>query len=264
MPPSDHPESPHAPQQQHRTIWLISDTHGHHETLTVPHADAVIHLGDEANRRDPAENLPQSMAFFDWFAALPITDKFFVPGNHSAAIESGLLRPDNYPSINFLIHRSTTWHQWNLFGSPYTPRHGEWSYMRKRSDLDQIWSTISTKTDLLLTHTPPRGVLDLTRSSEGRGLVQAGCTALRRHVETRIRPAVHVFGHLHDERHITNHGTFTTGATHYINAAICDRQCRPKHNGWLLTIDPQDSTAAVQLRVAQTSSESIERRTKIT
>ena len=229
-----------------KTIWVISDTHTRHPDLSIPPADAVIHIGDEANRRDPERNLPQAESFFGWFSDLPIARKIFVPGNHSAAVEAGLICRESYPDVTFLIHESTTYGAWRIFGSPYTPRFGEWSYMRKRSDLDEIWKTIPGHTDWLLTHTPPRGVMDLTTNNDGPGLVQVGCTALWRHVHDRIRPRLHAFGHLHDEKHIQNYGRFSKGRTHYLNAAICDRYARPKHQGWLVSLDDDDPTAEVR------------------
>lgn len=45
-----------------------------------------------------------------------------------------------------------------------------------------------------LTHGPPHRTLDLTKSG-----IHAGCEALKPRVET-IRPAIHIFGHIHEAR----------------------------------------------------------------
>ncbi|MEO8270306.1 MAG: metallophosphoesterase, partial [Aureliella sp.] len=73
-------------------FWFISDTHGEHEGLLVPQeVDAVIHCGDESNAGNAWLNEPESRRFFDWYCGLDVPKKFFVPGNHSTAIEQGLV-----------------------------------------------------------------------------------------------------------------------------------------------------------------------------
>lgn len=57
---------------------------------------------------------------------------------------------------------------------------------------DDAWSgTIPADTDVLVTHTPPRWHLDLPRGM--------GCDFLLKEV-WRVRPRVHVFGHVHAGR----------------------------------------------------------------
>jgi len=47
----------------------------------------------------------------------------------------------------------------------------------------------------LITHGPPNGIGD--RTSEG---VYAGCRHLRREVLNRVRPRLHLFGHIHEAK----------------------------------------------------------------
>ena len=64
-------------------IWHISDTHSLHGQLDVPEGiDIVVHSGDATNWKDPYRNESELRAFIDWFAALPVRNKIFVPGNH--------------------------------------------------------------------------------------------------------------------------------------------------------------------------------------
>ncbi|KAL2858511.1 Metallo-dependent phosphatase-like protein [Aspergillus pseudoustus] len=84
-----------------------------------------------------------------------------------------------------------------IFGSPYTPQHGNWAFQYARADGARMWEEeicIPSDTDILITHGPPRGHLDL-------GFM--GCMGLRRVLwgmkmkgEQRP-PLVHVFGHVH-------------------------------------------------------------------
>lgn len=218
-------------------IWFISDTHGHHASLQVPAVDVVVHCGDESNHGNLWMNEAESRRFFEWFDKLDISNKGFVPGNHSTAVEQGLIRPEEYPSIHFLIHDSITIGGLKFFGSPYTPRFHDWAYMKARNKLDLVWSSIPDDVDVLITHGPPKGVLDITHDIESKGLVQVGCRALRRQVEERIKPRIHAFGHIHDERGINNYGMLTFSETQFINCACCNLRCDLTHNGFVVNVE---------------------------
>jgi predicted phosphodiesterase len=123
--------------------WLISDTHNHHSKLQIPEEiDVVIHCGDESECGNEWLNEPEARDFFDWYAALDVAAKIFVPGNHSTAVEQGLIKPEQYPNVRFLIHEKTELNGLVVFGTPYTPRFFDWAYMRERKDLDVVWQSI--------------------------------------------------------------------------------------------------------------------------
>ena len=218
-------------------IWFISDTHNEHAQLIVPNVDLVIHCGDESESGEPWTNEPESRRFFEWYSALDIPTKIFVPGNHSTAIEKGLIRAEDYPKVTFLIHSQHQWNGLQIFGTPYTPKFFDWAYMRERSDLDIVWQSIPDDIDILVTHGPPKGILDVTRDMDTRKPVHVGSKSLRRHVLDRIKPKVHAFGHIHDERAFTNYGTVTRDQTQFINCSCCDISGRLKNNGYVMEHD---------------------------
>ncbi|MEZ4298758.1 MAG: hypothetical protein R3B70_27655 [Polyangiaceae bacterium] len=82
--------------------------------------------------------------------------------------------------------------------------------------LREIWQKIPEGIDVLLTHGPPHGVLDLTSGHEN-----AGCEDLRAALD-RVRPRLHVFGHIHEGA-----GTQLVGRTLCVNAAICTQEYAP-------------------------------------
>lgn len=218
-------------------LWFISDTHNQHELLNIPDGvDAVLHCGDESDSGNAWLNEPESRRFFDWYSSLRIPTKIFVPGNHSTAVEQGLILASEYPAITFLIHAEFTWKGLKIFGTPYTPMFFQWAYMKERSELDAVWQTIPNDTDILITHGPPKGILDVTRDMDTGDPVHVGSKSLTRHVETRIMPKIHAFGHIHDERGIKNFGTITRGPTQFINCACCDLAGRLKHQGAMIDI----------------------------
>ena len=199
-------------------IWFISDTHCLHENLSIPDVDMVIHCGDESNHSQPEMNEPESKEFFIWYDKLPIKYKIFTPGNHSTAIQAGLVRREDYPTVNFLLHESIDIEGIKIFGSPYTPAYGNsWAYMKKRDRMQLVWDNLP-ECDILITHGPPKGILDLTEDRETGKPIQVGCKSLFNKVKT-IKPKIHAFGHIHDENNFHNYGEYSRWGTKFINCA---------------------------------------------
>ncbi len=220
-------------------IWFISDTHNEHEGLEVPaEIDAVVHCGDESIARYPALNEPEARAFFKWYAALQVPLKVYVPGNHSTAVEQGLIRREEYPDIQFLIHESLEAQGLRFFGTPYTPEFADWAYMKPRRGLGPVWKSIPAEVDILITHGPPKGILDVTKDFDTLELIHVGSQSLTRQVEERIRPKVHSFGHIHDERGVRNYGMLVRDGIRFINCSCCDNVGRLVNNGFVVEIKP--------------------------
>jgi Icc-related predicted phosphoesterase len=59
-----------------------------------------------------------------------------------------------------------------------------------------MFGTIPKGVDILLSHGPPQGILD---QMEGTGRAWGSSKALRKQIEI-VRPTVHLFGHLHEQR----------------------------------------------------------------
>ncbi len=203
-------------------ILAISDTHGFHSQFTKDDFDGIdmiIHAGDESNYKNPGLNANESEDFFRWYNELPVKYKIFVAGNHSTAIEAGLINPRHYESIVYLEHESTTIEGINIFGSPYTPAFCNWSYNIRRSDLDKYWKEIPENTDILITHGPPKGILDLAYDGTGK-LEYCGDAALLKHI-LRVNPVLNVFGHIHNNDDNINAGRRNTHKcrTEFVNAS---------------------------------------------
>ena len=108
-----------------------------------------------------------------------------------------------------------------VYGTPYMPLQG-WAFFRAHGDpIRREWERIpthdsATPIDVLLTHSPPVGHLDVVKNGMNRGQ-HVGCPALLDCVEQRVRPKFHVFGHIHE-----NSGLSTNDETVFINASICN------------------------------------------
>jgi len=201
-------------------ILFISDTHNRHEEIIIPKGtDLIICCGDEANSSNPHINEGECHRFFEWFSALDIEHKVFVPGNHSTAIQAGLVTREDYPSVTFLIHQLAKIEGVNIFGSPYTPSFGKgWAYMKKVNRMQQVWESVPL-CDILVTHGPPKGILDVCEDQAERGrFVHIGCKSLLNKVQ-QLRPAIHAFGHIHDEPDCYNYGALQRDGMTFINAS---------------------------------------------
>ena len=75
-------------------------------------------------------------------------------------------------------------------------------------ELKSKWEKIPFDTNILLTHTPPYGINE--RKAEPQG-----CKNLLKEVTERVKPKLHVFGHIHGRN-----GSQKIGETMFLNAAI--------------------------------------------
>lgn len=190
-------------------IWHISDTHMAHQKLQVPKADIVIHSGDATNSRDSHENIAEFTAFLEWFSSLQINHKIFIAGNHDVVTQRLRYWPERISElgITYLENNSTEIDGIKMWGSPYTPSFGNgwaWNIPRNRSSL--LWSNIPDDTDIVITHGPPAGILDITFDRDGR-LRNCGDASLASAVlEKKVK--AHLFGHVHNSGRTVNSGVF--------------------------------------------------------
>ncbi|KAF9267944.1 metallophosphoesterase domain-containing protein 1 [Marasmius fiardii PR-910] len=192
-------------------VVCLSDTHNsHREQPTLPDGDILIHAGD-LTVSGTQEELDGVLS---WLNSQPHPHKFFIAGNHDTCLadpETHLHVSTTYPGLTYLQETSAQItirrRKLRIYGSPYTPKHGSWvfQYLRvhppwysateaptSEYESTRIWSRIPPLTDILITHGPPLTHLDLNKS---------GCYALLTAL-WRVRPRLHVFGHVHAARGI--------------------------------------------------------------
>lgn len=180
----------------------------------IPEGDLLIHAGD-ITRQGKLADLGEIERFFH---SLPHPHKIFIPGNHDWCFQD-----DPEPSraaINSatcLIDEEIDVFGLRIWGSPWQPDFHSWAFNLPRGKaLADRWKLIPDDTDILITHGPPRGILDLCSNGS-----HEGCEDLRERVET-ISPRLHVFGHIHE-----GHGVETHGGITFVNASICNLAYRP-------------------------------------
>lgn len=103
-----------------------------------------------------------------------------------------------------------------MYGSSWHPLPG-FAFWRARGEpILREWARVPEQLDLLLTHTPPLGHSDLFRDPRAPQLEgHWGCAELLSTAE-RVRPLLHVFGHVHEQNGVTS-----DGRTLFANVSIC-------------------------------------------
>ncbi|MCJ1306641.1 hypothetical protein MMC25_000284 [Agyrium rufum] len=212
-------------------LVCLSDTHAKIiPTSSIPEGDVLIHAGDLTNSGSAAEIQAQ----IDWLVSLPHPFKVVIAGNHDSYFDPRSRRPEDrdggakqldWEGIHYLQHSSVTLNipqrsvqktssststsstststspssllpptqpptrPLTLYGAPQIPTCGGPDFAFQYARGTDAWTdTIPLETDILITHAPPKYHFDLPQA--------LGCEFLL--AETwRVRPRVHIFGHVH-------------------------------------------------------------------
>lgn len=222
-------------------IVCLSDTHLVHDEFdkipAIPDGDILIHSGDATFRGRPHE----IYRFSKWFHSLPHKYKIFVAGNHDIMFEDdrvkamGLLydNPQYWSSpiptkdrCIYLEDSEVTIEGLRIYGAPWSPRFYDWAFNVDRGPkIKAKWDLIPEEIDILVTHGPPYGYGDLSTKNE-----LLGCKDLMEAVN-RVKPKVHIFGHIH-----SGYGVSNNGHTTFINAAMCDDTYYPANKPLEITL----------------------------
>lgn len=199
-------------------LTCIADTHNKHEEVNIPEGDILIHAGDFTD----AGTLRECRAFLKWFSSQPHKYKILVSGNHDFYLEKlnkGEIRdliPDN---IHYLNNSAISIGNLNIWGSPVTPGEGNWAFRKGRgTKIAQYWNKIPKNTNILITHTPPYGIMDQLDDKS-----HIGCEELKKKLSS-LKLKAHIFGHLHG-----NYGIARKNGVQFINCSVLDNRYRALH-----------------------------------
>lgn len=193
-----------------KRILHISDTHGYHSLLKIEdNIDIIIHSGDFSNKKDFYLNEPEALDFLRWYSVQKPKYKVLVAGNHDAypaTHKKDFIKLCEHYNIIYLEDDWTLVDGISIWGSPVTPNFGNWWFMKDRSKMDKLYSSIPEWIDVVVSHGPPKGILDLSYSRDGK-LEYCGCRSLKNHMLNRVKPKLCLFGHIHNTEDIINAGT---------------------------------------------------------
>lgn len=175
--------------------------HNQHQSLeNLPEADIIIHSGDFSF----AGTGNEFRSFLRWFLNLDYKHKIIIGGNHDNFLEN-LSQKEIQKSLPkncyYLRHSGVTIENLHFGGIP----------MFVSEDIDGTYfekiKKIPANTNVLITHNPPLGILDLDgKTHYGEKLL------LEKALE--IKPKLHLFGHIHNAYGIekSKHTTFSNAS----------------------------------------------------
>ena len=217
-------------------IACISDTHMWGMPLKdIPEADILLHAGDATYRGtvQEVESFAKELSkhLLDSRYKPRYKKIIFVPGNHDWLFEKDerLARQIMMDAgIDVLINESTEFMNLKIWGSPVTPPFHNWAFNWSDDKRIYLWENIEEGTDIVITHGPPRFILDEVIDYDK--IRHTGCPHLANRL-AKIKPQLHVFGHIHE-----GFGETVKDGVRYINASIMDRRYQPNNFARIIEI----------------------------
>lgn len=204
----------------------ISDTHNN-LTYKTGEGNILFHHGDATNMGTPYEverfgnYLKSKLQHFDHIV--------YIPGNHDILFEEDEKLARSFladPRIHVLINQSVHLCGFKIYGSPFSIRFMDWAFMKHGEELFKEWEKIPKDVEILLTHTPPFGILDYAGFSSGH----LGCQNLMWRIENEYKDLLlHGFGHIHECNGIKERDNKV-----FLNAACSGSFHTMPHDAWQL------------------------------
>ncbi len=148
-------------------ITFISDTHYQHHNLSLGSGELLIHCGDFTRKGALAD----VASFANYISLQDFNTKIVIAGNHDFCFEdkrqheAEKLLTDN--GIIYLNDSGISIEGIKIWGSPVQPEFFDWAFNRKRgAEIQTHWKLIPDDTDILLTHGPAFGLLDLCKNGD--------------------------------------------------------------------------------------------------
>jgi Icc-related predicted phosphoesterase len=195
-------------------LVAVADTHTDYEKLIVPDGDVFIQAGDI-----DLYTLRDAVRYNKWLGTLPHERKFVVGGNHDKWLAETSLhqKRDVLSNANYLENSSVVFNGIKFWGSPMTPTFYDWFFMADRGEpINRYWDMIPEDTDVVITHGPPKRILDA--APRGIGFDYVGCSDLLERLKI-VKPIYHIFGHIH-----FSYGTETKHGTRFYNVSVMNEE----------------------------------------
>lgn len=190
-------------------ITAIGCLHGYYPKLDG--GDLLIVTGD-LTAHDKTKDYQE---FFDWLLLQKYSKKIYISGNHDNLLKDAIPRKHHRLYSNespqdelfeYLCDSGTEFEGLKIWGSPWSltfdginPKCA--SFTGTEKELQQKWDLIPEDTDILITHTPPNGILDAVQDYPRGKIINCGAVGLRNMILDRNRlPNLkyHFFSHIHE------------------------------------------------------------------
>ena len=129
--------------------------------MIIPKADILIHAGDftmQCKRRE----IEEFNSFLRSLKDIPY--KIVIAGNHETSFEKNDSKAESLKRILtnciYLQDSRVNILGLNIYGTPWQPYHcGNAFQMERGKDIIEKWNLIPSNTDILISHSPPLGIL---------------------------------------------------------------------------------------------------------
>lgn len=199
-----------------KNIVCISDMHGQIKGLTVPECDLLLIAGDVSNcgKRIYEDANWLALHFNQWLKQQPAKHIVMVPGNHDVIFDYAL---STVPKLDchILIDKLVEIEGLKIYGSPWSKDFYNWGFNLPEKKLKLAWDKIPEGIDILLVHSPPYGIFDMTQNLRYEKK-RIGSPSLLKKIK-EIRPKYVVFGHNHGQP-----GVVEKDGIVFINATVLD------------------------------------------
>ena len=202
-------------------IDCISDLHGHYPKLEG--GDLLIIAGDLT----ALDTKNQHLAFVSWISQQKYKKKIWIAGNHDNFLQGTNFIPIKDVGLEYLCDSGTEFEGLKIYGSPWTLKfpgmnpHCMAFTCDTEEELDEKWKLIPDDIDILITHSPPYGILDKNIHGEHCGSISLRNKTLDGNYFKEFRH--HIFGHIHEM------GSVILDLTHskFINCSYVNERYQP-------------------------------------
>jgi Icc-related predicted phosphoesterase len=199
-----------------KIVCCTSDIHGNIKDIEIPECDILLIAGDigRHGRQIYKDANWLGYDFNPWLEKQPAKHIVMTPGNHDIIFQDALKLVPKL-SCNVLIDELVEIEGLKIYGSPWQTRFYDWGFNLTEDKLKLVWDKIPADIDILLVHSPPFGIMDMTQHP-GYPCKRIGSRSLAERIKV-IRPKYVVFGHNHGEPGVIERDGIT-----YINATLVD------------------------------------------
>lgn len=195
-------------------VIATSDTHGC--LPEVPECDLFLIAGDVCPIEGSHETHDQQNwlkgHFRPWLESIPAKDIVWIGGNHDFGCETkGFPQMARHFPGHYLFDSSVEVQGKTIYGMPWTPNLMNWAFYASDRGWEILKDDIPTDTDILILHSPPRGLM-----LDG-GHPEWGSPYILKEIVDRVNPEICVFGHIHE-----GFGEIKVRGTHFANVAYLD------------------------------------------
>ncbi|CAK88257.1 unnamed protein product (macronuclear) [Paramecium tetraurelia] len=180
----------------------LSDTHNQHPKK-LEKGDVLIHCGDFTCAGDYKE----VQNFNRWLdEQKEFKYKIIIAGNHDLSFDTRkypqllnyqeLQQEIQYLKKNFIYleNSDVDIEGYKIWGSPHSLEYWYGAFQISPDESENIWKNIHDQTDIVLTHGPPYGHGDMSKSEVHNNV---GDQQLLQRIK-QIKPKYHIFGHIHE------------------------------------------------------------------